>query len=171
MDQTPQGAGRDDGVVVEKEKVAAARQAGGLVVGAGEAGVVGVANQDDARKSAGDHIGGAVGRGIVYDDYFQTQPLQFRRERSQTGFKELSAIPVDDADGYDRPRGAAPWRSVFVFPRRLGRAQSMARSLRRLAVCHAFAGRPRNLARSQPRKSMRPRAGHMLSRRLRRQEG
>ena len=52
LHQAAEGAGRNDGVVVEEEKVAAAGQAGGLVVGAGEAGVVGVADQDDARETA-----------------------------------------------------------------------------------------------------------------------
>ncbi len=98
LDQSPQGPGRHEGVVVEEEQVAAAGQAGGLVVGPREAEVRGVADQDDLGEVAGHHVRGAVGRGVVDDDRFEADALRLVEQRFEAGAEQVAAIPVGDAD-------------------------------------------------------------------------
>jgi hypothetical protein len=97
VEQPAQGERRHDRVVVEEEQVAAAGAAGGLVVGAGEAAVVGVAQQPHLGELLLDHVGGAVGRGVVHDDGLQADALRLVVQRRQAGAEQVAAVPVGDA--------------------------------------------------------------------------
>src|SRR5205823_289796 len=114
--EAAQRAGGDGRVVVEEEQVTAAGQLRGLVVGPREAAVRRVAVQDDVGELELDHVGGAVGRGVVDDDDLDGDSLV--AERRQAG---AQPAPVPRGIGWSSAsRGGAlfpPWRIVSNRPK------------------------------------------------------
>src|SRR5262249_25964468 len=82
---------------------------GGLVVGAGEAGVGSVANEAHLRELGGHHVRGAVGRGVIDDDELQPRLLPRRVKRAEALAEQVPTVPVHDAYRHFRRRLARPF--------------------------------------------------------------
>ena len=100
-----------------KNRYRPAARCGRLVAGPGEPEVLGVADQHDSRELARDHVGGAVGGGVVHDDHFDRHALRGRRAASRGS----RAGSPGSSSWRCRPRrpGAAVGRPAK--PRRSGR--------------------------------------------------
>jgi hypothetical protein len=93
-------------------QVPTAGDLGGLVVPAAEPEVLVVLDEGDLRVLGGDHLGGAVGRGVVDDHHLELDALGLRVDRREALAEQLDAVPVDDANGHVGERGGCVLRQA-----------------------------------------------------------
>ena len=119
-DEAAEQPRRDDRVVVEQDDDFALRCRDALVVGRGEAPVLGVEDRPDARvalRGLAQILRRAVARGVVDDEDLEARP-GLARERLEAVLRELETAVRHDDDGDQGLRGGEPLldRLVAVRP-------------------------------------------------------
>lgn len=84
------------GVAVEEEDGVAFCDADGLIVGGGEAEVLGVLDETDFGEMFAHHVGTGVGGGVVHDDDFVGDAAGVLADGIEACAEEFPRVPVDD---------------------------------------------------------------------------
>ena len=98
-DAVGEGALRHDGVGVEQQDVAACGAADGLVVGVGEAPVVGVGNEAHLGEAGAEIVDGGIGRVVVDHKDLHVQAALRCKHGMQALLKVVLDIVADDDNG------------------------------------------------------------------------